>query len=77
MVAAAAARGYDLSAHRATQVTDSLIDWADLVLAMDATNLTALHALAPAARHATRSACTWAAGTSPTRTGGSRRPSPR
>ncbi len=35
MTAAASALGYDLTAHRPQQVTRELIDWADLVLAMD------------------------------------------
>jgi protein-tyrosine phosphatase len=35
MTAAAAALGYDLTQHRPRQVTRELIDWADLVLAMD------------------------------------------
>ncbi len=35
MTAAAAALGYDLAQHRPQQVTQELIDWADLVLAMD------------------------------------------
>ncbi|MER8188514.1 low molecular weight protein-tyrosine-phosphatase [Kitasatospora sp. NPDC094015] len=35
MTAAASALGYDLTGHRPQQVTPELIDWADLVLAMD------------------------------------------
>ncbi|MFJ9518019.1 low molecular weight phosphotyrosine protein phosphatase [Kitasatospora sp. NPDC101801] len=35
MVAAAAALGFDLTRHRPAQVSRELIDWADLVLAMD------------------------------------------
>ncbi|MEU6172935.1 low molecular weight protein-tyrosine-phosphatase [Streptantibioticus parmotrematis] len=46
MVNAAAARGYDLSAHRGRPVNRALLEWADVVLAMDAGNLAALHRLA-------------------------------
>ncbi|MCJ0868020.1 low molecular weight protein-tyrosine-phosphatase [Streptomyces sp. AP-93] len=46
MVAAAAAHGYDLTTHRAAQVTADLMDWADSILAMDVTNLAALQELA-------------------------------
>ncbi|GIL32023.1 phosphotyrosine protein phosphatase [Actinocatenispora comari] len=43
MIAAAARHGYDLRSHRGVQVSTSLLDWADLILAMDRTVLTALH----------------------------------
>lgn len=46
MVTAAAAAGYDLTAHRGVHLNPELLDWADTVLAMDTGNLTALHALA-------------------------------
>jgi protein-tyrosine phosphatase len=42
MIKAAADLGYDLSAHRGAQVTTGMLDWADIVLAMDAAVLTAL-----------------------------------
>lgn len=42
MIAAAAGRGYDLTEHRAKQVNNGLVQWADLVLAMDASVLAAL-----------------------------------
>lgn len=35
MLAIAVARGFDLTGHRATQVTPELIEWADAVVAMD------------------------------------------
>ncbi|MEU6375493.1 low molecular weight protein-tyrosine-phosphatase [Streptomyces sp. NPDC046909] len=35
MLELAAARGFDLTGHRATQVTTELMEWADVVLAMD------------------------------------------
>ncbi|MFI0817088.1 low molecular weight phosphotyrosine protein phosphatase [Streptomyces sp. NPDC021098] len=46
MVTAAAAAGYDLTAHRGVHLTPGLLDWADTVLAMDTGNLAALRALA-------------------------------
>jgi protein-tyrosine phosphatase len=46
MTSAAAVLGYDLSAHQGTQVTTALLDWADLILAMDNAVLTALRQLA-------------------------------
>ncbi|MCQ8193462.1 arsenate reductase/protein-tyrosine-phosphatase family protein [Streptomyces rugosispiralis] len=46
MMAAAAAAGYDLTAHRGVHLTPGLLDWADTVLAMDGAILTALRALA-------------------------------
>lgn len=46
MVTAAAAAGYDLTAHRGVQVNPGLLEWADAVLAMDTGNLTTLRALA-------------------------------
>lgn len=46
MAEAAAHHGYDLSGHRARQVDRDLMHGADTILAMDATNLTALHQLA-------------------------------
>ncbi|MEV0112539.1 low molecular weight phosphotyrosine protein phosphatase [Streptomyces sp. NPDC050844] len=42
MVTAAAARGYDLTAHRGVQVSRDLLAWADAVLAMDRNILVAL-----------------------------------
>ncbi|GAA2249324.1 low molecular weight protein-tyrosine-phosphatase [Kitasatospora cystarginea] len=45
MIAAAAKLGYDLTAHRGTQVTIELLDWADLILAMDSSVLGKLRAL--------------------------------
>ena len=46
MTEAAAALGYDLAGHLGTQVTAQMLDWADLVLAMDSTVLAELRALA-------------------------------
>lgn len=46
MVTAAAAAGYDLTAHRGVHLTPGLLEWADTVLAMDGANLTAICALA-------------------------------
>jgi len=46
MVAAAATLGYDLTGHRPTPVTRDLIDWADLVLAMDHSVLDQLRGIA-------------------------------
>ncbi|MFE0256280.1 hypothetical protein [Streptomyces sp. NPDC059010] len=43
---AAAHHGYDLGGHSARQVDRDLMRWADTILAMDVTNLTALHELA-------------------------------
>jgi protein-tyrosine phosphatase len=48
MVTAAAARGYDLTAHRGAQVSPELLEWADVVLAMDTAILDALHATSDA-----------------------------
>ncbi|MFE1776002.1 low molecular weight protein-tyrosine-phosphatase [Streptomyces sp. NPDC059008] len=45
MVTAAAARGYDLTAHRGAHITHDLLEWSDLVLAMDTSNLTDLRSL--------------------------------
>lgn len=45
MIAAAARHGYDLSSHRGTQVTGHLLEWPDLILALDSTILTALRQL--------------------------------
>jgi protein-tyrosine phosphatase len=45
MIAVAADRGYDLSAHRAVQVRPDLMEWADVVLAMDRAVLTELRRL--------------------------------
>ncbi|WP_416963866.1 hypothetical protein [Streptomyces sp. Agncl-13] len=42
MAEAAAPYGYDLSSHRARQIDRDLMNWADTILAMDASNLTAL-----------------------------------
>ncbi|MGH3495308.1 MAG: protein tyrosine phosphatase [Sciscionella sp.] len=49
MIAAAARRGYDLTRHRAVQVNSDLIQWADLVLAMDVNVLAALLEMTAAA----------------------------
>ena len=46
MIQAAAALGYDLAGHLGAQVTDQMLDWADLVLAMDSAVLAELRALA-------------------------------
>ncbi|MEU5834529.1 low molecular weight phosphotyrosine protein phosphatase [Streptomyces diacarni] len=46
MVTAAAAAGYDLTAHRGVHLNLALLEWADTVLAMDAGNLATLRALA-------------------------------
>ncbi|MDQ1288695.1 MAG: low molecular weight protein-tyrosine phosphatase [Actinomycetota bacterium] len=46
MVTVAAARGHDLTRHRGQQVTEELIAWADLVLAMDHANLDAMRTVA-------------------------------
>jgi low molecular weight protein-tyrosine phosphatase len=46
MVQIAARCGYDLSGHRGVQVDPELLDWADLVLAMDTGVLAALRELA-------------------------------
>ncbi len=46
MTAAATALGYDLTEHKPQQVTRKLIDWADLVLAMDHTVLEQLRGIA-------------------------------
>lgn len=46
MIAAAWARGYDLTAHRGQQVDQELLQWADTVLAMDHSNLAALQDVA-------------------------------
>ena len=46
MIQAAAALGYDLSGHLGAQVTDQMLDWADLVLAMDGAVLAELRVLA-------------------------------
>ncbi|MEV7354784.1 low molecular weight phosphotyrosine protein phosphatase [Kitasatospora sp. NPDC091276] len=48
MVAAAARAGYDLTGHRGVQVSSELLDWADVVLAMDGAVLDALRELADA-----------------------------
>jgi protein-tyrosine phosphatase len=48
MVAAAAACGYDLTGHRGVHVSAALLEWADVVLAMDSSNLAALRDLAAA-----------------------------
>jgi protein-tyrosine phosphatase len=49
MIAAAARHGYDLRSHRGVQVSTSLLDWAELILAMDQTVLTALRQIRSAA----------------------------
>ncbi|MGK4582197.1 low molecular weight protein-tyrosine-phosphatase [Kitasatospora sp. HPMI-4] len=46
MIAAAAARGYDLTGHRGTLISPELLEWADTVLAMDHSVLEALRSLA-------------------------------
>ncbi len=46
MIKAAAALGYDLAGHLGTQVTSAMLDWADLVLAMDSAVLAELEKLA-------------------------------
>jgi protein-tyrosine phosphatase len=45
MTKAAAALGYDLAGHRGTQVTTQMLEWADLVLAMDSAVLARLREL--------------------------------
>ncbi|WP_233435958.1 MULTISPECIES: low molecular weight phosphotyrosine protein phosphatase [Streptomyces] len=45
MINAARRLGYDLTAHRAQQITVDMLDWADSVLAMDASVLTTLRAV--------------------------------
>ena len=46
MIQAAAALGYDLAGHLGAQVTAQMLDWADLVLAMDSAVLAELRTLA-------------------------------
>jgi protein-tyrosine phosphatase len=46
MIEAAAALGYDLAGHVGAQVTAKMLDWADLVLAMDSAVLAELRKLA-------------------------------
>lgn len=46
MIQAAAALGYDLAGHLGNQVTAQMLDWADLVLAMDSAVLAELRKLA-------------------------------
>ncbi|MFJ6214173.1 low molecular weight protein-tyrosine-phosphatase [Streptomyces sp. NPDC092296] len=46
MAQVAARCGYDLSGHRGIQVSPELLEWADVVLAMDAAVLAALRELA-------------------------------
>ncbi|HUY49168.1 MAG TPA: low molecular weight protein-tyrosine-phosphatase [Streptosporangiaceae bacterium] len=46
MIKAAAALGYDLTGHAGTQLTTGMLDWADLVLAMDTAVLAELRKLA-------------------------------
>lgn len=45
MIEVAAEHGYDLSSHRGVQVSEELLTWADVVLAMDTTVLDALKQL--------------------------------
>jgi protein-tyrosine phosphatase len=45
MIQAAAALGYDLAGHLGAQLTGQMLDWADLVLAMDSAVLEQLRAL--------------------------------
>lgn len=35
MIVAASSRGYDLTGHRGAQISESLLEWADIILAMD------------------------------------------
>ena len=46
----AAAMGIDLSRHRATPVSEELVSWADLIVAMDRSNQAELHVRFPHAR---------------------------
>jgi protein-tyrosine phosphatase len=46
MTEAAAALGYDLTGHAGTQLTPQMLDWADLVLAMDSAVLARLRGFA-------------------------------
>ncbi|MFF3976953.1 low molecular weight phosphotyrosine protein phosphatase [Streptomyces sp. NPDC001828] len=46
MIKAALQRGYDLTSHHPARVGRELIDWADLVLAMDRSVLNQLHDIA-------------------------------
>ncbi len=46
MIKAAAALGYDLTGHLGVQVTTGMLDWADLVLAMDSAVVAGLRKLA-------------------------------
>lgn len=46
MVAAAAARGYDMRDHLGVHISRELLEWADVVLAMDGSNLAELRKLA-------------------------------
>ncbi|MEV6738638.1 low molecular weight phosphotyrosine protein phosphatase [Streptomyces sp. NPDC051104] len=46
MIEAARRLGLDLTGHRATQLTREMLDWADTVLAMDASVLDVLHEIA-------------------------------
>ncbi|HUY52451.1 MAG TPA: low molecular weight protein-tyrosine-phosphatase [Streptosporangiaceae bacterium] len=46
MIEAAAVLGYDLAGHLGAQVTSQMLDWADLVLAMDSAVLAELRRLA-------------------------------
>ncbi|MFJ3587605.1 low molecular weight phosphotyrosine protein phosphatase [Streptomyces sp. NPDC090231] len=45
MIKAAGRLGYDLSAHRARQITLEMLDWADIVLTMDSAVLGTLRAI--------------------------------
>lgn len=45
-----AAAGYDLSEHKARQLTPSMLREADLILAMEARHIQSIHAMAPESR---------------------------
>jgi protein-tyrosine phosphatase len=45
IITAAAALGYDLNGHRAQQVSNELLGWADMILAMDTSVLASLQDL--------------------------------
>lgn len=52
MVEIAGRHGYDLTGHRGVQVSPELLEWADIVLAMDSTVLDSLRELADEAASA-------------------------
>ncbi|MFF4083387.1 low molecular weight protein-tyrosine-phosphatase [Streptomyces sp. NPDC001777] len=45
MIDAARRLGYDLTSHRARQITLDMLDWSDIILAMDASVLATLRAI--------------------------------